>query len=260
MHFIISPAKTFIKKPRHLLKDDELSPLLFPKECDEVARATTQIPFEDFAKMLKISAKMKGEVAQQWQDFYVGSSALLATLEAYNGMVFKKTGAKDFEYSDWHYAQEHLTICSFLYGLLRPMDGIRPYRMEGDVMLGLERGANVFEYWRDLLTPKLIERVKAGGDNTLFYLASEEMKQLFHWKEVEQELNVVTPHFLTRQEDGSLKQIVIYTKMCRGTMLKAIIKHQIENLEELKTLSPQGFSYSPQESDAQNYYYILEQL
>ncbi len=260
MHFIISPAKTFIKKPRHLLKDDELSPLLFPKECDEVARATTQIPFEDFAKMLKISAKMKGEVAQQWQDFYVGSSALLATLEAYNGMVFKKTGAKDFEYSDWHYAQEHLTICSFLYGLLRPMDGIRPYRMEGSVSLGLERGANVFEYWRDLLTPKLIERVKASGDNTLLYLASEEMKQLFHWKKVEKELKVVTPHFMTRQADGSLKQIVIYTKMARGSMLNAVIKNQIESLDEVRALRPEGFTLSDKDSTDKDFLYILDNL
>ncbi len=260
MHSIISPAKTFAKKPLKLLKDEELSPLLFPKECDAIVQATTELPFDDFAKMLKISAKMKAGIAQAWQEFYLGASPVMPTLEAYSGMVYKKTDAPSFETEDWLYAQEHLSICSFLYGLLRPMDGIRPYRMEGDVMLGLERGANVFEYWRDLLTPKLIERVKAGGDNTLFYLASEEMKQLFHWKKVEQELNVVTPHFLTRKEDGSLKQIVIYTKMCRGTMLKAIIKHQIEDLEELKALSPQGFSYSPKDSDAQNYYYILEQL
>ncbi len=260
MHSIISPAKTFAKKPLNLLKEDERTSLLFPKECDELVQATTQIPFDDFAKMLKISAKMKEGVAQTWQKYYLGTSKVMPTLEAYSGMVFKKTDAKSFDADDWTYAQSHLSVCSFLYGLLRPMDGIRPYRMEGNVALGLERGANVFEYWRDLLTPKLIERVKAEGDNTLFYLASEEMKLLFHWQIVEEALNVVTPQFLTRQADGSLKQIVIYTKMARGTMLKAIIKGRIESLEELKALKPEGFVFSDEHSDAKNYVYILDSL
>ncbi len=258
MHSIISPAKTFAKKPQNLLREEEQTNLLFPQECDELVQATTQIPFDDFAKMLKISAKMKEGVAQSWQEFYLGTSALMPTLEAYSGMVFKKTNAKSFDSEDWLYAQEHLSICSFLYGLLRPMDSIRPYRMEGNVVLGLERGANVFEYWRDVLTPKLIERVKAGGDNTLFYLASEEMKQLFHWHIVEQELNVVTPQFLTRQSNGSLKQIVIYTKMARGSMLNAIIKGQIESLDELKALRPEGFTFSDEHSSEKNYLYILD--
>ncbi len=260
MHSIISPAKTFAKKPLNLLQKEEQTDLLFPQECDELVQATTQIPFDDFAKMLKISAKMKEGIAQTWQEFYLGTSAVMPTLEAYSGMVFKKTNAKSFDADDWTYAQSHLSVCSFLYGLLRPMDGIRPYRMEGNVVLGLERGANVFEYWRDLLTPKLIERVKAGGDNTLFYLASEEMKQLFHWSLVEQELKVVTPQFLTRQANGSLKQIVIYTKMARGTMLNAIIKGRIESLEELKALKPEGFSFSDEHSDEKNYVYILDSL
>ncbi len=260
MHCIISPAKTFIKKPLHLIKDEELSPLLFPKACDQISEATTKLPFEDFAKMLKISPKMRADIAQQWQNYYLGTSPLLATLEAYNGMVFKKVGAKDFDRENWLYTQDKLTICSFLYGLLRPMDGIRPYRMEGSVSLGLERGNNIFEYWRDILTPKLIERVKGSGDNQLLFLASEEMKQLFHWHEVEHELNVITPHFLTRQIDGSLKQIVIYTKMARGSMLRAIIKQEINSIEQVKALSPEGFSYSEVDSKGQDLVFVLDNL
>ncbi len=260
MHYIISPAKTFVKKAPKLLPQEQVSSLLFPKECDEIARATSKLPFDDFAKMLKISSKMKASIAQQWQAYYLGSSPIIPTLEAYNGMVFKKTNPKSFELKDWNYAQEHLSICSFLYGLLRPMDGIRPYRMEGNVSLDLKRGNNVFEFWRDLLTKTLIKRVKASGDNTLFYLASEEMKQLFHWKEVEKALNVITPHFLIRQADGSLKQIVIYTKMGRGAMLNMLIKNQIETLEEIKALRPEGFTYSDKDSSEQEYLYILDSL
>lgn len=76
---------------------------------------------------------------------------------AYTGAVFKRILPKDFSAEDFRYAQEHLRITSFLYGLLRPLDGIKPYRLEGDVRLPEKGGISMFDYWKPLLTDYFIE-------------------------------------------------------------------------------------------------------
>ena len=103
------------------------------------------------------------------------------------GAVFKRILPKDFSAEDFRYAQEHLRITSFLYGLLRPLDGIKPYRLEGDVRLPEKGGISMFDYWKPLLTDYFIEEIKNCG-GVLINLASAEMKDLFDWKRVEQEV------------------------------------------------------------------------
>ena len=104
----------------------------------------------------------------------------------------KRILPKDFTADDFRYAQEHLRITSFLYGLLRPLDGIRPYRLEGDVRLPEKGGITMFDYWKPLLTDYFIEEIKKRG-GILVNLASGEMKDLFDWKRVESEVRVITP-------------------------------------------------------------------
>ena len=100
-------------------------------------------------------------------------------LLAYTGIVFKRLNPKDFTEEDWKYAQQHLFITSFLYGLLRPLDLIKNYRLEGDVRMPEHGDITMFEYWRPLLTEYFITEIKKQG-NLLINLASAEMKDLFH--------------------------------------------------------------------------------
>ena len=96
---------------------------------------------------------------------------------------------------------------------------------------------------------------RQGG--TLLYLASDEMRQLFHWAEVEKAVRVITPNFLVRQPDGRLKQIVIYTKMARGSMAGEVLRRRIETEEELRQLTPEGFVYAPEHSTEREWTFIL---
>ena len=134
---------------------------------------------------------------------------------------------------------EHLRITSFLYGLLRPLDGIKPYRLEGDVRLPEKGGISMFDYWKPLLTDYFIEEIKNCG-GVLINLASAEMKDLFDWKRVEQEVRVITPEFQVWKA-GQPKTVVIYAKMCRGEMTRFIVKNRLECPEELKSFSWEGF-------------------
>lgn len=171
---------------------------------------------------MKVNAKIAAENKVRFHDFCSEDNHPMPAIGAYTGAVFKRILPKDFTADDFRYAQEHLHITSFLYGLLRPLDGIRPYRLEGDVRLPEKDGITMFDYWKPLLTDYFIEEIKKRG-GILVNLASGEMKDLFDWKRVESEVRVVTPDFQV-WKGGKLKTVVIYAKMCRGEMVRHIIK------------------------------------
>lgn len=253
MFVLLSPAKTFAKPPK-----------VKPSLCTEPRLLGVSRPIVETAllmsdherqRMLSLSPKLSIEARQHWQEFATGQGGLGRAAELYSGMVFRQLQAALFDEEQWRYAETHLAICSFVYGLLRPADLIRPYRMEG--MVRLLDGVRVFDFWRDHLTPLLIAQVKHVG-GTLVYLASEEMKQLFHWEQVTREVRVVTPTFLVRQEDGTLKQIVIYTKMARGIMAREIITRQLSDPACLHELIPHGFVYQDTDPATAQMIYVLD--
>ena len=180
----------------------------------------------------------------------------MPAIGAYTGAVFKRILPKDFTADDFRYAQEHLRITSFLYGLLRPLDGIRPYRLEGDVRLPEKGGITMFDYWKPLLTDYFIEEIKKRG-GILVNLASGEMKDLFDWKRVESEVRVVTPDFQV-WKGGKLKTVVIYAKMCRGEMVRHIIKNRIGCPEDLRGFSWEGFTFDEGRSTDNHLQFVLE--
>lgn len=247
---IISPAKTFAKKA---VRQTSLLPH-FGSESLEIAQTALCLSEEELGRQLKVNAKIAHEVRHYWQSFVEGTAPRGASLAMYSGMVFKKINAQDFDEADWHFAQEHLRICSFAYGMLSPEASICPYRMEGAVRT--ESGARVFDYWRDKLTPYIIGEGQARG-GTLINLASDEMQQLFHWSRVREALRLVNIIFVVRQADGTLKSIVIYCKMARGAMMRAIIKGRIDDAEALKELRPEGFVYSPEHSTESDWVFVL---
>lgn len=258
MYTIISPAKTFDRKhKRGSSNHASLTPIAIPElesYAHPIVETALTMPIGQLAQELHLSDKLAHEARRDWLAFVGQEVEPRRAMELYSGMVFKKIGAQGLTPSQWQEADKRLGICSFVYGLLRPSEGIRPYRMEGS--LRLESGQKVFDYWSDVLTPILIERAQRQGGKLIF-LASEEMKQLFHWDEVMRAIEVITPTFMTRSPEGKLKQIVIYTKMARGEMAGAIIRSQIDNDQELQGLSPAGFIYHPELSSDREWIYVL---
>lgn len=256
MLVIISPAKTFATRGKRPLPSApyETEPRLVSL-AQPIIETAMLMDDREMQRELMLSPKLSATARLDWNAFVSGEGRSGCAAELYSGMVFRQLGASQFTPEQWQYAEEHLCICSFVYGLLRPTDVIRPYRMEGTVRLA--SGQRIFDYWRDILTPRLIERGKLLG-GTLIYLASEEMKQLFHWEQVEQALRVISPTFLVRQPSGVLRQIVIYTKMARGQMTRSILTDRITDPEVLQTLTPQGFAYHGVGDEAGQWIYTLE--
>lgn len=220
----------------------------FQKEAAEVALEMSQFSVEELERLLRVNSKIAVENYKRYQAFHSEETRKLPAMLAYTGIVFKRLNPKDFSEDDFHYAQQHLRLTSFCYGLLRPLDLIRLYRLEGDVKLpGHGGGENLFAYWRSRLTDLFLKEIKANG-GVLCNLASDEMRSLFDWKRIEQEVTVVTPEFHI-WKNGKLSTIVVYTKMSRGEMTRFILKNRIESPQDLKAFCWEGFEFNEQLSD-----------
>lgn len=209
---------------------------------------------EELIGMLGCNMKIARQNRLRYLHFADSEPALQAIL-AYTGIVYKYMGISEFADEDFAYAQEHLWITSFLYGLLRPMDRIKSYRLEGNVVLP-DNGVSMFDYWKSKLTDVLINSVKNSG-GILLDIASSEMRRLFDWRKVACEVRVLRPEFYVRKGDV-LKTIVVYSKMCRGAMCRYAITNRVDDDDLLKNFTFEGFCHSVSESKGNNPVFILE--
>ena len=254
MLVFISCAKTMAARCSVVVP--EVTVPKFETEAVRNALEMSQYSVSELERLLRVNTKIAAENRLRFHDFCSEENRSMPAVCAYTGAVFKRILPKDFSAEDFRYAQEHLRITSFLYGLLRPLDGIKPYRLEGDVRLPEKGGISMFDYWKPLLTDYFIEEIKNCG-GVLINLASAEMKDLFDWEKVCREVQVVTPEFYTLK-NRKPTTVVIYAKMCRGEMTRFILKNRITHPEQLKEFEWEGFSYCKTSSNKNTFRFILK--
>lgn len=211
----------------------------FQSQANDNAMQMLNYSVEELCEMLHINRDMALENWKRFRSFHDNSIRQPAAF-CYDGMVYQRLAPETLSDSELRYANDHLMISSFLYGILRPLDIINKYRLEGNVILPNNNSKSIFDFWKPIITDWFINKIKAD-DGILIYLASDEMRNLFDWKRVKSEVKVITPTFKV-DKNGKLKTIVIYTKMCRGAMARYIIKNRITNIDELKSFEYEGFS------------------
>lgn len=226
-------------------------------QATDIAVCMSQYSVDELERILHVNSKIALQNYQRFQSFASEDNLPLQAILAYTGIVFKCLNPKDFSKDDFEYAQFHLRLTSFCYGLLRPLDLIKNYRLEGNVVLPELGGISMFDYWRKILTDAFIDEVKQQG-GILVNLASGEMKLLFDWRRIEKEVFVLTPLFHVVKGE-KLKTIVVYTKMARGEMTRYILKNRIENPEQLKDFIFGGFAFRSDLSDEHNYIFTIEE-
>ncbi len=214
----------------------------FQNEAQAFAKDMAQYSTETIAEMLGCSRQIAVQNRMRYMRFFEDAPKLPAIL-AYHGQAYKHLKAETLTADDLNYSQGKLWITSFLYGLLRPLDGILPYRMEGHVELPSGEGQNMFGFWKNRLTDVLIDSVKAD-DGTLIHLATEEYQHLFDWQRVRKEIRVIQPLFYVRK-GNDLKIQAVWAKTCRGAMTRFIIQNRITNPDDLSAFSYEGFEYEP---------------
>ena len=254
MLILLSPAKTMTGTSK--IKAPQGTTPRFQQEANEIALHMTQFPIDELSRILKLSPKLAAECYRRYQDFHAEDNQPLQAILAYTGVVFKNINPKDFTEADFRFAQDHLRLISICYGLLRPLDLIKPYRMEYDVKLPELGEGNMYAYWRTRQTEPLIEEVKAD-DNLLVNLGSMDLQPSFDWKKVEQSVRVITPDFKV-WKNGKAETIVIYAKMARGQMTRYIIKNRITDPEALKGFTWEGFRYREDISSESNWVFLQD--
>ena len=207
----------------------------FLKEAEHFALLMSQRSVEELMDMFHCSRQLAIDNKLRFDAFFDGERDIPAVL-AYYGQAYKCLQAQTMS-------------------LLRPLDIIHPYRMEGKVVL---EEKTMFNHWKPLLTDLLIESVKAD-DGILVHLATEEMQHLFDWKKVSKEVTIVHPQFLV-MKNGKLKSVTVYAKSCRGAMTRFIVKNQLYSLEALQGFEYEGFEYRPDIGDANHPHFIFAAL
>lgn len=250
----ISCAKTMTARSK--VKVPSTSIPQFENIAKENAIAMSELNTEELAKALHINSKLASENKLRYMDFFSENNNGLPAILSYTGMVFKRISPESFTADDFNYAQSHLFITSFLYGLLRPLDSIKNYRLEGNIKLHIHNGKSMFDFWKPVLTDYFIDEIKKQG-GALINLASGEMKDLFDWERLKKNVEIITPEFYTIK-NGKPTTVVIYAKMCRGEMTRFIIKNRIENPEQLKSFEWEGFCFKPEMSTDKKMVFCME--
>lgn len=214
----------------------------FQSIANELAAEMALMDINELARQLDCSRKLAAENWKRYQNFFCADP--IPAILAYNGQAYKHLKADTLPDRALSFGQSHLWITCFLYGLLRPMDAIVPYRMEHCVTMKATGSKPVNQYWKDKLTDVLIDSVKAD-DGILVHLSTGEYEHLFDWKRVLREVKVIHPLFYVRQPNGTLKMQAVWAKSCRGAMVRYILENEITSPEQLTAFEYEGFKFSP---------------
>ena len=159
---------------------------------------------------------------------------------AFKGDVYTGLDAYYFSESNIEYAQQHLRMLSGLYGLLRPLDLMMPYRLEMGTKLANPRGHNLYEFWGNHITDLINQDLEQAGSKILLNIASDEYYKSV--KESKIQAEIIKPVFLD-QKNGKYKVISFYAKKARGLMARYMIENQIDQIEGLKSFQTDGYYF-----------------
>ncbi|MGY2798588.1 uncharacterized protein ACVWV0_002764 [Ewingella americana] len=242
---IISPAKT-LDYESPLATKRFTQPELLDKSSQLISVARKLTPAQ-ISSLMGISDKLallNAERFNDWQPDFSPDNARQAIL-AFKGDVYTGLQAEDFSEKDFDFAQGHLRMLSGLYGLLRPLDLMMPYRLEMGIRLENPQGANLYAFWGDLLTEKLNKLLAEQGDKVLINLASDEYFKAVKPAKLDGE--IIKPVFLD-QKNGNYKVISFYAKKARGLMSRFIIKERLSKVSQLQDFNLEGYEYDPARS------------
>ena len=241
MIILLSPAKTL-----DYSKDFNFQPSVptFLNDSSKLVKGLKSKEPKDIASLMSLSDKLamlNFERFQSWSAAKkIGSDAKHA-LFVFKGDVYQGLQAEDFSKGDVNFAQKHLRILSGLYGELRPLDLIKPYRLEMGTKYKNERGDNLYQFWGDKIQKNILKELKDNKSNLVINLASNEYFSVLG--AFPKEVNVVSPVFKDAK-NGEYKLISFYAKKARGFMSNWIIKNRVKKAEDLKNFNEEGYYYS----------------
>ncbi|MFI8415100.1 peroxide stress protein YaaA [Serratia sp. NPDC078593] len=240
MLVIISPAKTLdYESPLATQRFTQPELLDNSERLIDICRELTPV---QIASLMSISDKLAGLNAarfSEWQPHFTPENARQALL-AFKGDVYTGLQAQDFSEQDFDFAQQHLRMLSGLYGVLRPLDLMMPYRLEMGIKLANPHGKDLYSFWGEKITQTLNAALEQQGDNVVVNLASDEYFKSV--KTAKLNANLIKPVFLD-EKNGKYKVISFYAKKARGLMSRFIIKNRLTSTEQLADFNLEGYAF-----------------
>ncbi|MDE0800515.1 MAG: peroxide stress protein YaaA [Rhodospirillaceae bacterium] len=239
MYTVLSPAKKLdfsdpangISKTKPLFQDD----------TTELIRRARKYTPQDLKRLMGISENLANLNAERFKAFGpAGKSKTKQAALAFAGDVYLGLDAKSLDKEDFAFAQKHVGILSGLYGLLRPLDGMQPYRLEMGSRVDTKRGDNLYDFWDVKLNEAVANMVTKSKTKTLINLASNEYFAAVQAKTLN--VPIIQPMF-KEIKGGEAKIISFLAKKARGVMSRYIIKNRINEPEELKGFSIDRYTF-----------------
>lgn len=256
MLIVISPAKT-LDYDSASVTDRFSMPDFVPQSAVLVHRMRELTP-PDIEALMGVSQKLAdlnfGRFLN-WSEKPTNENAKQALL-AFKGDVYTGLEAETFSEDDFGYAQDHLRILSGLYGLLKPLDLMQPYRLEMGTRLSNPKGKDLYEFWGDQIVDAINQQMQSIGSNTLVNLASNE-----YFKSVNQAKlggQIITPVFKDFKS-GKYKIVSFYAKKARGLMSAWILKNRVEKPGDLVNFDSAGYYFSDKESSESELVFLREE-
>ncbi|MBX9461326.1 MAG: peroxide stress protein YaaA [Brevundimonas sp.] len=251
MLIVLSPAKR--------LDFTEADPALpaserrFREDTASLARTARGRTVAELRRLMSLSDDLARLNRARFQAFDAASTDGVQAAFAFAGDVYEGLKARELDARSLEWAQDRIRILSGLYGLLRPLDRIQPYRLEMGTRLKTRRGASLYDFWGDRLSKCLNADAEGHADPTLVNLASQEYFGAVDARALK--LPVVTPHF-RESKDGESRIISFFAKRARGGMARFAIDERIEKASDLKAFDRDGYRFDKAASTETDWIFI----
>lgn len=245
MLILLSPAKTLdFESPvptKICTKPD------FLDLSQDLILGLSKLSVEQIGSLMGLSsklAKLNHDRYKTWKKKHEENSSRQAII-AFKGDVYEGLNAGEFSQSEFAFSQTNLRILSGLYGLLKPLDLIQPHRLEMGTVFANPAGKDLYAFWGDRLAESIRKDLKMAGTNAIVNLASVEYAKAARLNQID--ANIISPVFKDEKK-GDFKIISFYAKRARGLMANFIISKSINNVDELKDFSAEGYFFSAEHS------------
>lgn len=247
MKILLSPAKSLDYETK--LPTSRGTQPLFPEDAAQINAKLERMSKKEVGELMHISDKLADLNYQRYKNFqedFTKENARPA-IYAFAGDVYTGLDAYSLPTTLLDHAQDSIRILSGMYGYLRPLDLLQPYRLEMGTSLPIESYKNLYEYWKDKITPALNKEMKK--EELLVNLASNEYFKAIDKKN--QEGILITPVFKD-YKNGKLKVISFYAKKARGTMARYLVENKINSSEGIQAFAMDDYKFSEQETVKEN--------
>ncbi|MFA8433000.1 MAG: peroxide stress protein YaaA [Marinifilaceae bacterium] len=255
MLIVISPAKSLDFETSVGIQDYTIPDFL--PQSEELIKELKKLSIDDISQFMAISpklAQLNFERIQTWHPNFNSENAKQALL-AFSGDVYTGIDASSFNSEDFAFAQKNLRILSGLYGVLRPMDLIQPYRLEMGKKLETPKGKDLYQFWGNQITDVINQTINSENHKDLINLASNEYFKSIQKKQIQ--AKIITPIFKD-YKNGAYKVVSFYAKKARGLMSRFIIQNQLTNCEDLKAFNLDGYHFNPNLTKGKDWIFTRE--